>query len=201
MKTPLKLLLAGLLALASALPAAKSKNGDDGPEVLFEPKSMFPAQGGPGLELAIFGNTAAILVGGIGSLDLGGGLGIGLAGYSLSTELTTTFNGAVHDVGLSYGGVVVENSFFQRKLFYLKVSTLVGTGQAYAVARQVGSERDRALFFLAEPSFEWMLNVTREARIGLGLGYRLIAGANVADVTGIDMQGWSGKATLYYGKL
>lgn len=201
MKTPLKLLLAGLLALASALPAAKSKNGDDGPEVLFEPKSMFPAQGGPGLELAIFGNTAAILVGGIGSLDLGGGLGIGLAGYSLSTELTTTFNGAVHDVGLSYGGVVVENSFFQRKLFYFKVSTLMGPGQAYAVARQVGAQREHVIFFIAEPEIEWMLNVTREARIGFGLGYRLTAGASTSDVTGLNMQGFSARATLYYGKL
>jgi hypothetical protein len=200
MQRPFRLLLAAFVSLNAGLGAAP-KSPPDTQEVLFEPKSVFPTQGGPGVAVAFLGDKAAMMLGGIGSIELGHGLSIGVAGYSLSSELITDFGGAIHDVGASYYGLLVENSFFQRRLFYFKLSTLVGLGQASAVARQVGSHRNSATFFLAEPSFEWMVNVTREARVGLGIGYRLTAGADVAQTTGVGLQGFSAKATLYYGKL
>jgi hypothetical protein len=183
----------GLLAAPKAAPLTQ--------EVLFEPKGAFPAQGGPAVKVGFFGDRVGLLVGGTGSLILGEGLGLGMGGYSLSSELTTEFDGAVHDVGLSYGGLIIENSFFERKLFYFNVSTMIGPGQAYAVARRAGSRREQVLFFLVEPELSCMLNVTRELRVGLGIGYRVSAGSDVGRIVGMDMNGFSSKFTLYYGRL
>lgn len=170
-------------------------------EVLFKPKAVFPAQGGPAAKMAFMGDKSAVLVGGIGSVSLGGGLGLGVGSYSLASGLTVEKAGVIRDVGVSYGGVLIENSFFQRRLFYFNLSSMLALGQAHCVARQAGSTPETAWFFLVEPGFNTMLNVTPELRVGLGVGYRMTAGANLNDSIGLPMHGFSTALTLYYGKL
>lgn len=190
--------LAPGLGAAQAAPKAPPEPQQ---EVLFNPKAVYPAQGGPAMKVAFFGDHVGLLVGGTGSLILGESVGLGLGGYSLSTELKSSFNGAVHDIGISYGGLVVENSFGSRRLFFFNLSTLMGPGQAHSVARMAGAQRQHVLFFLVEPELNWMLNVTRELRVGVGAGYRLTAGADVDKVLGLGLHGFSTKLTLYYGRL
>jgi hypothetical protein len=170
-------------------------------EVLFKPKAVFPAQGGPAAKIAFIGDKSAVLVGGIGSVSLGGGLGLGVGSYSLSSELTVEKAGVVRDVGVSYVGALIENSFFQRRLFYFNLSSMLALGQAHSVARMAGAQQETAMFFLVEPGFNTMLNVTPELRVGLGVGYRMTAGADLNQSIGLPMHGFSAAFTLYYGKL
>lgn len=188
-------LFVAFFALGCPLVAAPAQ------EVLFKPKAVFPAQGGPAAKIAFLGDQSAVLVGGVGSVSLGGGLGLGVGSYSLSSELKLEKNGVVRDVGLSYVGILIENSFFQRRLFYFNLSSMLALGQAHSVARLPGAQRESSMFFLVEPGFNTMLNVTPELRVGLGVGYRMTAGADLNSTVGMPMHGFSTALTLYYGKL
>lgn len=170
------------------------------PEVLFKPKAVFPAQGGPAAKIAFLGDKSAVLAGGIGSVSLGS-LGLGVGSYSLASGLTVEKAGVVRDVGVSYAGVLIENNFFQRRLFYFNLSSMLALGQAHSVARLAGATEESAYFFLVEPGFNTMLNVTPELRLGVGVGYRMTAGADLNTSVGLPMHGFSTALTLYYGKL
>ena len=198
------LLLLALLAGPSFLRADKPAASEGGPpatQILFEPKTQFPAQGGPAMKVAFLNEGTAFLVGGRGEFLVGDSLGLGVASYSLSTELMPTYNNAKHDLGLSYGGISVDDSFYPRRLFYFNVSCLVALGQASSLPVAANAGRDHVDFLLLEPELNWMLNVTQELRIGLGFSWRILNNANVKNVVGVDMGGGAVSFTLMYGKI
>ncbi len=188
-----------LLCLALGLGAPLRPDG--GPETLFQPAQLFPAQGGPGVKTLFLTQGTATLVGGVGSLLLGQNLGLGFGGYSLASQLVIEVPGHKRDLGLSLGGVIVDYSLVPRKLFYLNVSTLTGIGQAFAVPRLTGADRLQANFYFIDPQFNLMLNVTREFRLGLGIGYLVTTGADLERVIGANLGGPNAQIVLYYGKL
>ena len=170
-------------------------------DTLFQPPELFPAQGGPAVKLAVLPSGTGVLIGGVGGMVLGDSFGLGFGGYSLANETWILQKGAKRDIGFSYYGLVLENSFASRRLFYFNAGCLLGAGQAYAVTRALGSERDEARFFIIEPQINWMLNVTRELRIGLGASYRLTTGADLEGILGMPLHGLGATFTLLYGKL
>jgi hypothetical protein len=170
-------------------------------QILFEPKTQFPAQGGPAFKVAFLNEGSAMLVGGRGEFMLGESLGIGVASYSLSSEMIPTYNNAKHDLGFSYGGVSVDDSFFPRRLFYFNTSCLVALGQASSASLVANAGRDHVDFLVLEPEISWMVNVTQELRVGLGFSWRILAGADVQSVVGVDLGGGAASLTLMYGKL
>jgi len=196
-----------LLALACG-PALGRAGGHSAPadsspttQILFEPQTQFPAQGGPAFKVAFLNEGSAMLVGGRGEFMLGESLGIGVASYSLSSEMIPTYNNAKHDLGFSYGGISVDDSFYPRRLFYFNTSCLVALGQASSASLVANSGRDHVDFLVLEPEVNWMVNVTQELRVGLGFSWRILAGADVKSVVGVDLGGGAASFTLMYGKL
>lgn len=170
-------------------------------DTLFQPPEFFPAQGGPAVKLAQLPSGTGVLVGGVGGLVLGKSLGVGFGGYSLANETWIMQGGAKRDIGFSYYGLIAENSFAARRLFYFNAGCLIGMGQAYAVTRALGAERAETRFFIVEPQLNWMLNVTRELRVGMGISYRATGGSDLEGVLGMELRGLGTTFTLLYGKL
>jgi hypothetical protein len=193
-------LLCGRAAFAADLtPTAADSSRDT--QILFEPKTQFPAQGGPALKAAFLPIGTAFMVGGRGEFLLNGSLGLGVASYSLSTELMPTYSATRHDLGFSYGGISIDDSFYPRRLFYFNASCTVALGQASSLPVALNAGRDHVDFLLLEPEVNWMVNVTQELRIGLGFSWRILNSANVKNVVGVDMGGGSASFTLMYGKI
>ncbi len=168
---------------------------------LFQQPELFPAQGGPAVKLALLPSGTGVLIGGVGGLVIGESAGLGFGGYSLANETWILVNGAKRDIGFSYFGLVLENSFAARRLSYFTAGCLFGLGQAHASTRQLGAERDEARFFIAEPQVNWMVNVTRELRVGIGVSYRLTLGNDLEASLGMPLRGFATSFTLLYGKI
>lgn len=169
-------------------------------QVLFEPTSQIPAEGGPGEKLAFFPGGTELLSGGIGVISVGDDAGLGLAGYSLASEYVPVHDGVKYDVGYSYWGLVLDRSFFTHKLCYIRTSIIAGPAQGWAVARVTGADRVYANFAQIEPGIDIMLNVTHELRIGLGADWRFCAGADVNGLLGTDLGGGALTLTIMYGQ-
>lgn len=197
----LHILPALVLGIACLVPTPALAASKEPTQILFEPKTQFPAQGGPAIKVAFLPTGTGLLVGGVGGVVLGDSVGVGLGGYSLSTEVRTERGGIPRDLGMSYGGLILENSFLAHRLFYLNMSIMAGPGQAYAITRDLSAEREVSTFFLVEPAVNFMLNVTRELRLGLGMSYRLTAGSDTNRVLNTDLTGFACTFTLLYGKL
>jgi hypothetical protein len=170
-------------------------------QVLFVPKMQFPAQGGIAVKAAFLPMGTVFLVGGQGELMLDDSFGIGVASYSMDSELTPVLSGTKNDIGLTYGGIRVDDSFLPKRLFYLNTSLTLGIGQAWRLPRQDNAERRYATFGVIEPDMSIFLNATREARLGLSFGWRWYYGANVTDAMGVDLGGPSLMLSILYGKL
>jgi hypothetical protein len=185
-----------LFALSGLAHAASAQG-----QVLFEPKDMFPAQGGPGVKTLFLPQGTALMMGGVGTLLVGNNTGLGAGGYSLADQFVIETQGQKRDLGLSYGGLILDYSIVPRQLFYLNFSAMGGIGQAYVIPRVTGSERIISNFVFVEPDFNIMLNVTRELRVAFGMGLFITGGADIAGSIGSGVSGANAQVVLFYGKL
>jgi hypothetical protein len=186
-------------ALLSLLPALALAN--PGTETLLKTDTSFPAQGGPAVKFAYINGGNALIMGGGGSLLLGETTGLGAGVYSLASDVTSTdASGLKRDISFTYGGLILDNFFVPHKVMFLNLSTLAGWGSATGSQRVASGAKDITSFFIVEPEFNVMLNVTRELRMGFGLSYRLLAGTDTSAVLGTRLDGFSGCINMMYGK-
>lgn len=191
------ILVLGVLAQLGSAPLIAEET-----ETLFQPSTgLVQAQGGPGVKALFLDQGTALLVGGAGTLLLGEHLGLGAGGYSLSNELVIQMPGHKRDLGLSFGGLVLDYSFAAKRLFYLNVAAMSGMGQAFAVPRLTGADRVQANFYFIDTQFTLMLNATRDLRVGLGVGLFATGGVDMKNVIGAGLNGVNAQFILYYGKL
>lgn len=169
--------------------------------ILFEPASQIPAEGGPGAKLAFLPGGVALLDGGVGAISLRDGIGLGLGGYSLSSDYVPVHEGVKYDLGYTYGGILMDYSFYTKRLFYVNASMMAGPAQGWSVARSAGAERIYVNFAQIEPSVNLMLNVTHELRVGLGLSWRFCAGGDLVGNLGTDLDGGAVSLVMMYGKI
>lgn len=173
--------------------------GDSG--ILFEPATQIPAEGGPGGKIAFLPGGEALLDGGVGTVTLKDGIGLGLGGYSLVSEYVPIHDGIKSDLGFSYGGLLVNYSLYIHRLFYVTATVMAGPAQAWSVPRENGAERVYVNYFQAEPEIDFMLNVTHELRVGLGLGWRFCSGADLDGILGTRLDGGAASLVMMYGKI
>lgn len=188
---------------------------DDGPQTLFRSGGKLGGYGGLDVGYTrVAGNDAALLCGG-GALLIDRALTIGLMGCGVAARINAeTYGNVVHEDGdrleFGYGGVLVGYQFFQKQLYNLSLTTMVGAGGT-SIVNHRGTEwgdddfdnhRDvkaTDALFVAEPRLTGYLNLTRWARVGAFAGYRFVGGVNMRNLSAGDLSGPVVGGTVQFG--
>jgi hypothetical protein len=113
-------------------------------------------------------------------------------------------SGRAAGLELGYGGVDLGWVSRPGRLVHLAVGALVGGG---AVSYNDPAHLDdgwtgpRDAFFVAEPTAEIELNVTRSVRVAAGGSYRFVTGARLAGVRNADLRAPSGVLAVKFGRF
>jgi hypothetical protein len=137
---------------------------------------------------------------------------LGAAGYGLATQNIRNAGSPLHDsrgrspvVEMGYGGITLGYVVQPMRLTHLSFQVLLGGGGVtYDVQDIAGMRSEDAPadgFFVAEPSVHGELNVSRFFRIGVGVGYRSVAGASLEGLGDRALRGASASLTLKLGRF
>jgi len=181
-------------------PFLSARTFADSAKVLFEPGAQIAAAGGPGEKIAFLPQGTALLSGGTGTLEVGDGLGLGVGGYTLASDYVPVHNAVKYDLGYSYGGVILDYTYFRSNLYSVYASVMAGPAQGWSIARITGADRVYANFFQIEPGIDIMLNVTHELRVGLGVSWRYCAQDDLNSHLGTDLGGGAATLMMMYGQ-
>ncbi len=173
--------------------------------------------GGPVVKVTQINNETGVMVGGRGGWIINGTYCIGAGGYGLSTiheapreakENPEFLNndGTQKDleIGLGYGGVILEYIYASDNLVHFTVDTLIGAGGiTYSENFEHENNWDvNDAFFVFEPGFTVELNITEWFRVGAGVSYILAKGIDEGKIVGMDdndFGGLSGNVMLKFG--
>jgi hypothetical protein len=149
-----------------------------------------------------------VYVGAEGALLVDHRLAIGLAGYGLATRIEgpNDANGDPQRLGFGYGGFVLRYSCVQRRPYYLTVGALVGAGGVAYHPDYDNHNFDRDddvhpdTLFVVEPSVGGHLNLTRWARLGVSVSYRMVTGVDrLTQIEEKDLSGFAYGGNLQLG--
>lgn len=162
--------------------------------------------GGPVVKFTSINKHFGVLVGGQGGWIINHTFVIGGGGYGLVNNVKTTnmFLGDSQLLNFGYGGVELHYINSSDKLVHYTVSLLIGgggIGYRYPNNWDWDWDTHTKSFFVMEPTFRVMLNVTSFFRIGLGGGYRLVSGADLDDLKDSEISGPSAEIVFKFGKF
>lgn len=98
--------------------------------------------------------------------------GFGFYGLANSVRGSSTPTNDLSAFDFWYGGLTVDYTFFSDRLVHCSVNALLGGG------RVSPSDRDSSNVFVATPGVSVMVNLTKQIELGIGAGYRFVAGAD-----------------------
>jgi hypothetical protein len=152
--------------------------------------------------------TAGVLVGAEGAILLDHRFALGLAFHGLSSEVRGPAfgNGDASVLGFGYGGPVMRYQLMSPKSpVTLSVGALLGAGGLTLVRRLADNDYEfdetyaANAYFVAEPSAQVHLHLTRFMRIGVSGGYRFVVGPDLGVVTDSDLHGVTAGGHLQFG--
>lgn len=161
----------------------------------------------------VAGKDAALACAG-GALLINRAFAIGLMGCGVPTRISARGYGNVtHESGdrleLGYGGIVAGYHFFPNKLYNVALSAMIGGGAAQIsnrtwVSDSTDDDDDEHVkttdpIFVAESRLTGFVNVTRWARAGVFVGYRLAGGVDMRNLSSEDLSGPVAGGTLQFG--
>ena len=130
--------------------------------------------------------------------EFGGG------GYGLTKNLNKGEDDISDGSTLSfgYGGFELEYIFGSDKLVHGSIYTLIGGGSLSLMGDETDNHTiETNEYFVFEPDLNLELNVTKFFRIGLGVGYRVVAGDDFKGYNYLDLSGVTGTLTFKFGKF
>jgi hypothetical protein len=159
--------------------------------------------GGPVIKFATINNDWEVMVGGRGGWIINHSFVLGGGGYGLVTDVEAEHIDPTGDVvlELGYGGGMLEYVGNPNELIHYSVSLLIGAGGVNYV-REITNTRlyaDEDAFFVLEPEVNFMVNITTLFRAGVGAGYRLISGVDLAGLSDSDIGGLSINMVFKFG--
>lgn len=104
------------------------------------------------------------------------------------------------EIDIRYGGALLGAHFFQKKLFNLSVTSIIGGG-SLDITRDQDSDFNSSVFFLIEPTVIGYVNLTRWARAGAGLSYKYTKGIDIQGITDDSFRKMSMVLTIDFGKF
>jgi hypothetical protein len=172
----MKKLSAILVSAVLLIPAAALAQ----PETLVGGRIESGGYGGPVVKFTQVGSDFGLLMGGQGGWVVGKTFTIGGGGYGLVTTHLVNDGTDDYEIGLGYGGVLLEYLKQPDDLIHIYASCLFAIGgvsfrEPGGVVDLDPAETDDLIYVL-EPSVSVCLNVTEHFRIAAGLEYRFFTG-------------------------
>ena len=151
------------------------------------------------------------------SLFIGGNLGMtfndkftfGLAGYGLTNNSNFDINrtGTLESasIGMGYGGLLLEYTFFTNKKIHFSIPVVVGVAGIYIYEddddyfNSEWDEIENSAAFVVEPGINIELNMFKFFRIDLGASYRLISQTDLVYLQDEDLSDITINATFKFG--
>ena len=158
--------------------------------------------GGPTIKLTQMDGQFSVMMGGRGGWVINESVVIGGGGYALVNG--GSFDDLTDGAGtleMAYGGL--ELGYLHRLGDHVDLSfgLMVGAGSvAWEPDGEMGERTDDG-FFVLEPESGITLSVTRAIRLGLGVSYRLVQGAELFELEGGDLSGIAGVVSLRFGSF
>lgn len=202
-------------------------DGDSGPETQTLLGNDFSVSGfgGPIMTVSKIKQSYAIMTGGRGGAIFNDTFIIGAGGYGMvyplsretltGRETVTTQDGSeeLKFVGFGYGGPMLGVNFFQKSVFNLSLTSIIGAGGIYLSSKPVYEEkqdnsidssdddlnRDYDAFFVCEPTLMAHVNVTKWFRMGAGVSYRFTNGIDKEEFSDDDFRSWSYVISAEFG--
>lgn len=176
-------------------------------EVLFDGEVEYGGFGAPVVKVTSVNGDAGVLVGAWGAWLINHQLAIGAGGYGLSTDIdasgeTNRHYGRDLEIGMGYGGIILEHIHSSNSLYHLTESVLVGGGGITLSEDRDNYDEDEDVndgFFVVEPGISGELNVSRWFRVSAGVSYRFAAGVDLPGIDDGDLSGPAGSLTFKFG--
>jgi hypothetical protein len=148
--------------------------------------------GGPVLKLVSIKGQTSLLLGGYGGWIINHRFVVGGGGYGLVNDVRVEGN----QLGLGYGGLILEYVGLWDRMIHFTVPVLIGYGNA-----DYNSKVNDG-FFALEPGLNAELNVIRWFRIDAGIGYLFVSGIdNLPGLGSNDVGGLQGTLAFKFGKF
>jgi hypothetical protein len=151
--------------------------------------------GGFGAPVVIFselGSEFAVFAGARGGWIIDHTFVLGLGGYGLASNIGEfPFE---REVEFGYGGLELEYINNSNSVVHFSIYTLVGGGAVTYLYDVVDG------VFVVEPAVNLMVNVTQWFRLGVGGGYRFVAGAD-HDMSNEELSAPVGVLTFKFGSF
>ncbi|WP_139793866.1 hypothetical protein [Reichenbachiella faecimaris] len=157
----------------------------------------------------------ALVIGAYGGLLINKNFMFGVAGYGLATE--SKFEGynpetnETRELNLygGYAGMLLGFKVASREIIHLSVPMIIGAGQLdvsddnYFDLANGDNEfvLESTSFFVFEPTALVELNISHHFRLGFGVGYRLVRGSSLENLSDDDLTGYSGVVSIQLGKF
>lgn len=145
-----------------------------------------------------------------GAFVLDHALTVGASGCGVGPRMNASgYGDVIHEPGdrldIGYGGLAVRYHFLSRDMLNVSVGTMVGggaiavTNRDSALTNRDGHTKSTDAFFVLEPRVAGYLNLTRWARVGAFLGYRVASGVAMTNLSSSDLGGPTLGATFQLG--
>jgi len=177
-------------------------------ETLFSERIHSGGFGGPVVKFSQINDELGVFVGGRGGWIINHSFAFGGGGYGLITEILAPAPADSLSLGLGYGGLELEYINKSDKLLHFTIQTLIGAG---GISCSKGDENDDGddddenrsyeAFFIVEPAFNLIVNVSPRFRIGFGVSYRFVSNFANNVFNESEIGGLSGVLTFKFGRF
>jgi len=198
-----KILVVFLLICLAGIGAAQQ-------ETLFSERIHSGGFGGPVVKFSQINNEFGLFVGGRGGWIINHSFAFGGGGYGLVTEIPAPAPADSLTLGLGYGGLELEYINRSDKLLHFTIQTLIGAGGISSSKEDEDEDddgddddehRSYEAFFIVEPAFNLILNVSPRFRIGFGVSYRFVSKFANSVFNDSSIDGLSGVITFKFGRF
>lgn len=211
MKKIITLLLLALLVQASfAQEDKKEEVKQDEMSTIFT-KDNLKFTGGyiaPELKIGNVYEDASLLIGGKIGMTFNHKFTLGLGGYGLVNNSNFNTTSALYPnarIGMGYGGLAMEYTFFSNQKIHFSIPVIVGAAGIYVYEddgdyfNNEWNEIENSAAFVVEPGVNVELNLFKFFRIDLGASYRLISQTDLYFLTDEDLSDFTVNVAFKFG--
>lgn len=160
----------------------------------------------PELKYSNVYEDASLLLGGKIGMTFNDKFTLGLAGYGLTNNSNFDMdNGTSARIGMGYGGLLLEYTFFTNKKIHFSIPVVVGAAGIYIYDddgnhfNNEWNEIENSAAFVVEPGVNIELNLFKFFRVDLGASYRLISQTDLVYLQDEDLSDLTFNATFKFG--